>query len=202
MLAKERRGIQRVRLEYAGDKDYDSAHGGGIAVRGILLGVCVLLAGCGPSIHNAVAKGDIETVKAMLAADHGACEARDRIGKTPMHFAITFARPEILAELIAAGCDVNAVDDTGMTPLHVAAFIDLPGAVPVLLAAGATIEAKDEFGDTPLHTAAMRGWTRSVEILLGAGAEVSVRNNEEMTPGELAEKYGQAETAEMLKLGN
>lgn len=175
---------------------------GGNLVRRTVLGLCVILGGCGPSIHNAVAKNDIETVTAMLEADKRVCDARDRLGKTPMLFAVNFARPEILGKLIAAGCDVNAVDDTGMTPLHVAAFIDLPGAVPVLLEAGAKIEAKDRFGDTPLHTAAMRGATRTVEALIGAGAKVDAKNNEGKTPRQLAEKYGQRATADLLAVRN
>lgn len=167
-------------------------------MRWTVLGCCLLMAGCGPSIHNAVAKNDLETVKTLLTEDKGHCDARDRIGKSPMHFAITFARPEVLGELIAAGCNVNTVDDTGMTPLHVAAFIDLPGAVPMLLEAGAQIEATDEFGDTPLHTAAMRGATRMVEALLGAGADAAAKNAKGMTPKQLAEHYDQTATAELL----
>lgn len=185
-------------FDYGDNNDYDNAHEGGNPMRCALIGLCLFVAGCGPSIHNAVAKNDIETVKALLAEDKGYCDARDRIGKTPMHFAITFARPEILGELLAAGCDVNAVDDTGMTPLHVAAFIDLPGAAPVLFGAGAQIEAKDEFGDTPLHTAAMRGATRMVELLIGAGADTAAKNAKGKTPKELAEQYGQSATAALL----
>lgn len=167
-------------------------------MRWTILGVCLALAGCGPSIHNAVAKDDLESVQALLAEDKGYCDARDRIGKTPMHFAITFARPQILGELLAAGCDVNATDDTGMTPLHVAAFIDLPGAVPMLLENGANIEAKDKFGDTPLHTAAMRGATRTVEALLAAGADAAARNDKDLTPRALAEHYERPATAALL----
>lgn len=164
----------------------------------VLLAACLLLAGCGPSIHNAVAKNDLDTVKALLAQDKGYCDARDRIGKTPLHFAVTFARPEILSELLAAGCDVNAADDTGMTPLHVAAFIGLPPAVPILVEAGADIERTDKFGDTPLHTAAMRGMTGAVEALLAAGAKTDPKNNDGLTPKQLAEKFGQKETAQLL----
>lgn len=167
-------------------------------MRYLLVALCVSLGGCGPSIHNAVAKNDIETVRALLEENKDYCNARDRIGKTPMHFAITFARPEILDALIAAGCDVNAADDTGMTPLHVAAFIGLPPAMPILIEAGADIERKDSFGDTPLHTAAMRGMTGAVEALLAAGASSGAKNKEGLTPKQLAEKYKQQETAEML----
>ena len=171
-------------------------------MRKIWVGLCLALAGCGPSLHNAVAKNDLASVKSILAANPGACRATDRLGKTPVHSAINFARPEILDELIAAGCDVNAADVTGMTPLHVAAFIDLPGAVPVLHAAGAKLEAKDNFGDTPLHTAAMRGATRTIEALIDAGAKADARNNEGKTPRELAEKYGQEAAAAVLPTGS
>jgi ankyrin repeat protein len=81
----------------------------------------VLLVGCGPkppdiSIHDAVAKGNIEAVKAHLAAgvDVNAKELRHR---TPLHSAAYYGRKEVGELLIANGADVNAMGDYSITPL-------------------------------------------------------------------------------------
>lgn len=157
------------------------------------------LTGCADSIHNIVAKGELDSLRARLQSDPGACNDRNREGKTAVHYAVNFAQREAFLVLVeSGGCDINAADRTGLTPLHSAAFIGLPAAVPMLLEAGANLEARDEFGDTPLHTAAMKGRVDMVQALIEAGADVTARNNAGRTPKDQAEYYGMPEAAAML----
>lgn len=161
----------------------------------------VALAGCGESLHDAIARGDLSTVRAMVTTDPRACDRANDLGKRPIHYAVNFARPEILEYLIDAGCDINVQDTTGMTPLHVAAFIDLPGAAKMLIGSGATLETRDAFGDTPLHTAAMQGATRVIRVLLAAGADLTAENRDGRTAADLARVYGRDEAASLLVEG-
>jgi cytohesin len=165
----------------------------------LLVVVAGWAAGCSDSVHNLVARGDIESLRARLRADPSACDDRNREGKTALHYAINFAQRDAFAVLVELGeCDFNAADQTGMTPLHSAAFIGLPAAAGPLIEHGADVNARDRFGDTPLHTAAMFGHVDMLESLLAAGADPTLSNNDGRTPRELAEYYEKREAAGLL----
>jgi ankyrin repeat protein len=154
------------------------------------------VAGCADSIHNLVARGELDELRTRLEMNPQACGERNREGKTALHYAINAAQREAFIILVeSGGCDINAADQTGLTPLHSAAFIGLPQAVPMLLEAGAKIDARDSFGDTPLHTAAMKGRVEMVRALIDAGADIGVVNKAGMTPAQLAEFHRQPEAA-------
>ncbi len=77
--------------------------------------------------------------------------ARNEIGRTPLHLAAQGQVPAVVAALAKAGAEVNARDQRGgWTPLHLAAwFGKSPAVIKALLGAGADLEAKDEAGKTP-----------------------------------------------------
>jgi len=141
-------------------------------------------------------------MKARLAANPESIHALNDLEKTPLHYAVTSSRTEMIAYLIAEGADLAAADRTGMQPLHVAIVQhapDRPDQVAQLLDAGAGIGAQDDFGDTPLHQAAMFGKIRILKYLLERGADPSVKNKEGLTPLELARKHRRTEAAEHLE---
>jgi ankyrin repeat protein len=78
----------------------------------------VLVMGCGPSIsiHKAAQEGNIEAVKQHLAAGTDV-DAKDNIGRTPLHWSTVFGKNEIVEMLMAEGADINAKSDGGRTPL-------------------------------------------------------------------------------------
>ena len=149
-------------------------------------------AGCQPSIHDIVGREDLETAQKMIGADPGLLDARNNLGKTPLHYAVTYGTVDLLDFLIAKGADLNAADNTGMTPLHTAAMIGRTEEAERLLKAGANLEACDTFGDTPLHLAAIHNQKAMVELLLDAGADPKTVNNEKLTPLDLARRYRRA----------
>ena len=168
-----------------------------------LLGLCYLLilaglCGCGTSVHDDVARGDMDALTRKIEREPELLESRNALGKTPLHYAVTFAQKDAMEFLIEQGADLSAPDGTGLTPLHVAAIVDVRGAARLLLDAGAELEAKDSFGDTPLHSAAMHGSMRVLEFLLARGAEASARNQEGVTPLDLARRHDQTEALERL----
>ena len=160
--------------------------------------VLFALVGCGTSVHDDVARGDMDALKRKLEGDSTLLESRNELGKTPLHYAVTFAQKDAMEYLIAQGADVSAADGTGLTPLHVAAIVDVRGAARLLLDAGAAMEAQDSFGDTPLHSAAMHGSTHVLEFLLDREADPSITNIEGLRPLELARRHEQAEAVERL----
>ena len=78
----------------------------------------VVLVGCRPSmsIHKAALDGNIESVKQHLDAGTDV-NAKDDIGRTPLHWSTVFGKNEIVELLMAEGADINAKSDGGRTPL-------------------------------------------------------------------------------------
>ena len=77
--------------------------------------------------------------------------ARNKNGRTPLHYAAQGEAPELVSALVKAGAKVNARDTRGgWTPLHLAAwFSKTPAVVAALLAAGADPATRDKAGKTP-----------------------------------------------------
>jgi len=84
----------------------------------IAIVAAVLVVGCGPSvdINQAARDGDIEAVKQAIA-DGTDVNARNSMGRTPLHYAAAYNRKEVVELLIAAGADVHAKGADGRTPL-------------------------------------------------------------------------------------
>ena len=119
----------------------------------------VMLMGCGESppdipIHEAVRKGNIVAAKKHLAAGADV-NAKDIVGKTPLHWAAGNEGRQVAELLIANGADVNAQSEMG-TPLHFAAAFGHKEIVELLIAKDAGVNAKSDDGgwaETPLDYA-------------------------------------------------
>lgn len=154
---------------------------------GIAALCCV--AGCAPSLHDTVARGDVARVQAMLERNPQLAHARGHLDKTPLHYAVTYKQPECMELLLRHGADINAADYTGMTPLHAAAMLGRKDEAEWLLERGAALETRDIFGDTPLLTAAVFGNGHLVELFWRRGADLNARNNDGRNALELARHY-------------
>jgi len=157
-----------------------------------------ILAGCTPSLHDTVARHDVEAARAMIAGNPQLVMARNKLGKTPLHYAVTYGAPEMIDLLLENGADINAKDNTGLTPLHVAAMLGRTNEAQALIAHGADINARDSFGDTPLHTAALFGQARMVELLVNAGADLAALNNNQLTPLDCARQQRKSQVVDLI----
>jgi carbon storage regulator CsrA len=113
-------------------------------------------------------------------------------GRTQMHNAVIDHRRVRIAELIAAGADVNRKDNSGSTPLHFAAQEQDVEIAGMLIEAGAEVDAKDKSGNTPLWRAVFdyRGDGGLIVLLRSKAADASIQNNKGVSPVGLARKRG------------
>jgi len=155
--------------------------------------------GCGVSVHDAVARGDINLVQTLLTKHPDGVNAQTKRGKTPLHYAVSYAQQPCMDLLLERGANINAQDATGMTPLHVAAMLGRTGQARWLLDHGALRDSKDSFGDTPLHTAAVFGQGGMVRLLLEAGADASIPNARGKTPADLAKDNRHPDVARLFE---
>jgi len=108
------------------------------AAAALLASVCFTVStGCAPSIHDAIARGNINAVHKLLNENPDLVNARDGKQKTPLHCAVTYKQREVMELLIEKGAAIGARDITGMTPLHVAAMLGRRDEAELLLQHGA-----------------------------------------------------------------
>ncbi len=154
------------------------------AAIGILVGSLLAIASLSFSddIHEFAQKGDLNEVKALIEKDPDLVNARDKDGRTPLHWACRGVHLEVVKYLVEKGADVNAEDSNKIVPLHSLATRNSAKAIAVLLDNGAHVDAKDYGGGTALHYAAMSDASDAVEILVAAGADIENRENYSRTP--------------------
>jgi ankyrin repeat protein len=72
------------------------------------------------TLHLAIANdGPISLIKALLSRK-AKVNAKNTLGKTPLHVAIEIERIDIISCLLKAGADIAICDAQGITPLHLA----------------------------------------------------------------------------------
>ena len=102
-----------------------------------------------------------------------ACAADPAIGQDALADFFDAARrgdAEEIAELIAEGVSVDAIDNDGSTALHYASFGGHVSAVKALLKAGAKTGTLARHGGTPLHAAVAENRLKVAVALLESGS--------------------------------
>ena len=176
------------------------------------------------ALLDAIAAGDLVSVRAQLAADPGLASSRGAdgvsavlrcvyAGRLDLAEAVLAAGPEIdlfdasglgdigsLATLLAAGADVTAYAGDGFTALHLAAFFDAPYAAALLLRAGAGPEAVADNAThvRPLHSALAGRSVSVVSMLLAMGVEADPVQQGGFTPLMAAAQHGDTELTDLL----
>eukprot|EP00747_Dinoflagellata_sp_TGD_P058493 gnl/TRDRNA2_/TRDRNA2_151143_c0_seq1.p1 gnl/TRDRNA2_/TRDRNA2_151143_c0~~gnl/TRDRNA2_/TRDRNA2_151143_c0_seq1.p1 ORF type:complete len:403 (-),score=65.70 gnl/TRDRNA2_/TRDRNA2_151143_c0_seq1:115-1323(-) len=118
------------------------------------------------ALKEAVRRGDAATVKACLdklgspgskevvaaVQSTDAADQRRRSCQPALHLAALAGSTEVLAMLLAARANPDAMNDQGSTPLHIAMDVGCDEACRLLLATGANPEIRNNFGRAPGET--------------------------------------------------
>jgi ankyrin repeat protein len=168
---------------------------------GILVGSLFAIASLSLSddIHEFAQKGDLANVKALIEKSPESIDAKDKDGRTPLHWACRGVHLDVVRYLVEKGADVNAEDNNKIVPLHSLASRNDARAIAILLDNGAEVDARDYRSNTALHYAAMNDATDAVEILVTAGAGLEEIEDYGRTPLILgARERGGPKTIEFL----
>ena len=151
----------------------------------------------GGPIHQAAMAGDIEKVKAILAANPEAIETKGGdTSQTPLHYAVWFGNTALAEFLLTQKADVSSKDAWGMTPLHTAVYRGQLKLLELLFAHKAEVNARDLNNETPLHLATTR---EIASLLLAHKADVNAKDCHGWTPLALAKKNNRKEVVEVLR---
>jgi len=134
-------------------------------------------------------------VAALLIEGGASCDARNRRGAEPLHYAADTndhdpsGQAEVIAYLTSHGANPDAIDVGGVTPLHRAVRTRSLAAVKALVEAGANPRRPNKSGSTPLHLAvqttgrgnsgsdeAYRQQAGIIQYLLAHGARLTDRD--------------------------
>jgi ankyrin repeat protein len=127
-------------------------------------------------------EGKIQT----LLNNRADINAQDIGGNSPLHFAISSGREDLVRALISHRCNLNISNIEGQTPLHLASTLENGKCVVLLLEAGANVDVQDQARQTPLHVAVAAKNTEYIERLMERGAKQDVLDGRNRTPLMLA----------------
>lgn len=121
-----------------------------------------------------------EALQAFLVAQGFPNDNVNAVGKnqmTPLMQAAHLGPSALVAELLAAGARVDAMNADGSQPLWLACVGDDPEIVALIIKAGADLEHKNVNGSTALMYAASAGKAKALTVLLEAGADLTYEND-------------------------
>lgn len=150
----------------------------------------------------AVLSGRETTVRLLL--NRGAhVDFRYRDDQTVVHIAAAKGNTPVLATLISARPEINAVDQRDRTPLDEAILHNQLSSVLLLLRSGANVHRVHSLdGRGPLHEACIKGYPNLIRPLVEAGADPILPDRFSLTPLDLALDYkNENVVATLLHLG-
>ena len=176
-------------------------------------------------IFEAIASGDVDRVRELVAADPSVAAARGADGVSALLQARYRGRLDLVEALLEAGPELDvfeaaALGDTtrlrelldadpelagawssdGFTPLHLAAFFGHEEGARMLLEHGADVGAvaRNTMAVEPLHSAAAAGQAGIAQALLDAGADPNARQQGGFVALHAAGQNGDAALTQLL----
>ena len=151
-------------------------------------------------LRTAEMTGDVKTVESLLSSGLSA-NMPDRLGQTPLLFAMSAGEPRVVDLLSAWHADPNTpttgANPRSQTPLQYAAERGDLRIARSLIAAGARLNDRGGSGRTPLQYALL-GDFDIVRLLLEKGADVNVRDSEGASSLDDAAWNGNLDAAALL----
>jgi ankyrin repeat protein len=176
-------------------------------------------------IFEAIAEGDLDRVRKLVAEDATLAGARDAQGLSAVTQARYHGHDDIVGALLDAGPEldvfeaaavgriervrellesdpalVSAFSPDGFTPLHLAAFFGHPDIARLLVEHGADTQAvaRNPMRVMPLHSAAATRQLEIAELLVDGGADVNASQERGFTPLHEAAQNGDAALTRLL----
>ncbi|RDW63420.1 hypothetical protein BP6252_10965 [Coleophoma cylindrospora] len=126
--------------------------------------------GADVALLEAAERGDPKTVR-MLLRKGAAADARNHLGRSPVHLSALAGSRAVVELLLDVGADRDTKDSSGLTPLALAALNGHEAVVQQLLTAGADPNSRDKSSRSPLLWATLNNHEAVIRQLLHFGAD-------------------------------
>jgi len=128
-------------------------------------------------LANAVQKGDVKQIKALVAQGVDVNARTEKEGYNLLIWAMLNQNKKGLIALLEAGADPAVGDNEGDTILHWAASANDPSYLKLLLDQGVDPNLRGKVGAPALRNAIMGDRVENFKVLLAAGADPNARLN-------------------------
>jgi ankyrin repeat protein len=157
------------------------------------------LPGVAQSIHEAAGQGNISVVNRLLRSNPQLVNSRDKLGRSPLHYAVWENRLAMAQYLVTKGADINFRAGFDVTPLHWAIERGHTSIAQWLIATGADVNAvRTEANSTPLIQVAETGNLALARLLIARGADVNAKRKDGWTALNFAAMRGDFNMAQLL----
>ena len=151
-------------------------------------------------ITEAIERGDIDRVKALIRTRPNLLDSLDDDGQPPLHVAIQEDRLDIATFLLDSGASIEFTGYHGWRSIHIAASLGKPHLVQFCLSHGASPQTSTSTRQSPIRKACAAHNVDVVRILVEAGADPHARNDRGMTGLHVAAHQGDLAIARYLTL--
>ena len=125
-------------------------------------------------------------------------DARDMMGYSALHIAVSNNIPSCVQPLLGLGADINIRNNEGESPVLLASKLGHEDVLTSLLKSGADTSIVDVGGGGCLHLASMSGHVSCMKLLLEHGVEADLSDQSGTTPLMLASGGGHKAAVIML----
>jgi len=140
----------------------------------------------------------VNTTKILVNCTNDNCSDHGLFLGTPLMYAATFGRVDVVQVLLEGGANVEKTDANLWTALHSAALNGHLDVCRLLLDWGARVDSLNERNGTPLHWAVSGGHLSVVKLLVERGADVGLKDALGETASGIARRWGRRAVAEWL----
>ena len=147
-------------------------------------------------IYRTACNGNLVRLDSMIASTD--IDAKDRRGRSLLHWAVACQQKEIVDFLVQVGIKINEADNQNKTPLHVAVQFNNVELFDYLISLQPNSDWKAVYGASLIELAVLNRNKELTEKLIASGIDINIKNTRGSTALEISQRIGAEDISEFL----